>query len=78
MTLDIPKGFDLAEIRVTLIDKISLSTIEIRTVDEGGGAFLRLALDAGGHEGFCVNPDELEAIARIGRELATLVDGGQT
>jgi hypothetical protein len=72
--IEIPQGFSLAEISVTLIDKADMHTIKLQTEDEGGGAYLRLEID-GGTEGFFVTVEELESIAALGRRLVTLADG---
>lgn len=79
MTFTLPGGlggFTLSNLSLTITDSRSYShgSITISTEDEGGGVYLRLEIDAG-PTGLGVTVEELEAIAALGRQLVTLVDG---
>lgn len=72
--IEIPQGFRLAAISVTLIDKTDMkNTITMKTEDEGAGAYLLLEIDAG-KDRFGVTAEEIESIAALGRRLVALVD----
>jgi hypothetical protein len=73
----IPAGyaFSVDSIAVSLMDEAGLNRpmVFLSTEDEGGGAYLRLNLDAD-DKGIAINADELADLAGIGRWLVELHD----
>lgn len=73
----IPQGYSLSvdSLAVTLIDGDSIGRpiIQLRTDDEGGGAYLRMVVDSDDN-GVSITADELDDLAGIGRWLVELHD----
>ena len=69
--IELPKGIHLAEAKFDLVvdvgDDIQNLTVEI--LDEGGGAFLRLATD-----GVSLDPEELEELTKTMLAVCKFVD----
>lgn len=71
----LPDGWEVGELSIAICDPVShhTPTLTIKTVDDGGGVYLNLDVDAG-TLGVSLNVEDLERIAALGRHLAELHD----
>ena len=58
--------------------KENMETLKITLCDEGGGFFVRLSsTDAGDDEGYPLDPDELECLARSVKAMCAALDAAR-